>query len=73
MVKYFKEGLSYRLETLCIKIYDVHFFFQIDTWSSMLAFSQIKGQNKVKLTPKMPCDKMCEAFEDTLDEGEICK
>ncbi|XP_064612173.1 uncharacterized protein LOC135476171 [Liolophura sinensis] len=43
----------------------------IDTWSSMLTFAQIKGQNKVKVTPKMPCDKMCEAFEDTLDEGEI--
>ena len=47
--------------------------FQADIAFPMMWMAQIKGQMKVTLTPRPPCNSTCPTLYNTLHEGDVCK
>ena len=39
----------------------------------MILYAQVKGQAKVELTPRHPCNETCPTVYATMQEGEMCK
>jgi len=45
-------------------------FVQVDISSPVMWISQIRGANKIRLTPRQPCDDVCTTLYAVLHEGE---
>ena len=48
-------------------------WLQIDVAMPMILYAQVKGQAKVELTPRHPCNETCPTVYATMHEGEMCK
>jgi len=45
-------------------------WMQVDISSPVMWISQIRGSNKIRLTPREPCDTACSTLYAVLHEGE---
>ena len=43
---------------------------QVDISSPVMWISQLRGANKIRLTPRQPCDAVCSTLYAVLREGE---